>query len=226
MAAARGRARRWWPVAALVLVVLVVLLARGGGEEAVPGPPLPSRRVTIVQDDAELLHRPPARVRADVRELHALGVDWVRVTAGWSVIAPSPESPRRPRFDARDPAAYPAGAWASLDSAVAEAKAAGLRVMIDIAFWAPRWAVARPLEPGRERWGVSPGDYGDFAEAVARRYPEAVAFAVWNEPNYRIFLAPQRVRIGSRWVPESPHLSRQMLYAAAPRIRRAAPAAL
>ena len=55
---------------------------------------------TIVQDDAELLHRSAARTGATLDDLRDLGVDWVRITAGWSVIAPAPLSARRPIFDA------------------------------------------------------------------------------------------------------------------------------
>jgi hypothetical protein len=212
----------------LIAVVAAVLIARsGGGGPAAKGPALPAERVTIVQDDAEFLHRPTARVRDDAGRLRDLGVDWLRVTASWSAIAPDAASPRRPDFDATDPAAYPPGAWAGLDRAFAEARRAGLRVMIDIAFFAPRWAVSRPSgEPGREVYGVDPAAYGDFAEAVARRYSGAAAFAVWNEPNFRVFLMPQHVRRGGRWVAAAPHLYRAMLYAAAPRIRAAAPQAL
>ena len=74
-----------------------------------------------------------------------------------------------------------------------------LRLAVDIAFWAPRWAVARPgSRPDRERDAVSAGAFADFAEAVARRYPSAVAFTVWNEPNHNVFLLPQWERAGGR----------------------------
>ena len=239
------RARTRWiaaliAVAAAVLAVAAGLVLRGGEDEAPPAPALPVTRPTVVQDDALLLHRSEAETRATVEELAAIGVDWVRITAAWSVTAPDPASPTRPDFDAEDPAAYSPGAWASLDRAVRLVDAAGMRVLVDIAFWAPRWAVARPsTPPDRQRDGIDPGQYAAFAAAVARRYsgreglPAAVAFSVWNEPNYPIFLLPQwrRVERGGEpqqdgWAADSPRQYRAMLRAAAPRIRAAAPGAL
>jgi hypothetical protein len=181
---------------------------------------------TVVQDDAQLLHRPRARIAATLDDLRALGVDHVRVTAGWSRIAPRPRARRRPDFDATDPAAYPAGAWRRLDRLDRMTAARGLRLAIDVAFFAPRWAVARPGRRHRHRESFSLRDYADFAEAVARRYPDAAAFTVWNEPNLGGFLLPQWERAGGAWRPASPHRYRAMVEAAVPRIRAAAPGAL
>ena len=180
-----------------------------------------------MQDDAELLHRTPQRIAATLDDLRDLGVDWVRVTAGWSVIAPAPGAPRRPDFDATDPAAYPAGAWDSLDRVYALTRRRGMRTAIDIAFWAPRWAVARPARrAGRERDTIAVRDYADFAAAVARRYRDAVAFTVWNEPNHNAFLLAQWEPDGAGWRPASPHRYRAMVQAAVPAIRAAAPGAI
>jgi hypothetical protein len=227
----------WWHrhrVTAIALggLALVLLLVAVLGREERHPPPLGNP--TILQDDAELLHRSTARVRADMRTLRRLGVDWVRLTAGWSVIAPAPGARRAPHFDATDPAAYPPGAWAQLDRAVRLARAAGLQVLIDIAFWAPRWATSAPSRPrDRQRTGIDPAAYGRFAKAVARRYsgdygdiPGAIAFSVWNEPNFGAFLLPQWVRRGSALYVASAHRYRAMLYAAVPAIRQEAPAAL
>lgn len=225
-------------VALLALVALVVVLVvRGGGPSRPSPPPLPSQATgfpTIVQDDAQMLHTDPANIASDVRTLRGLGVDWVRITAGWSVIAPDPAATRRPSFDATDPGAYPPGAWDKLDRAVRMTAAAGMKPEIDIAFWAPRWATSRTVAPAeRQRWGIDARDYGQFARAVARRYsghyrglPAAVAFTVWNEPNNAVFLLPQRRRSGGRWAIASADEYRAMLYAAAPAIRAEAPGAL
>src|SRR5688572_12686091 len=141
------------------LLLLTAVLLTACGEDN----PQVDRRPTIVQDDAQVLHRAPAEVRRTVRELRALGVDWLRVTANWSFLAPAPGSARRPRFDARDPDAYPPGAWDKLDRAVGEARAAGLEVALDVGFWAPRWAVARPSpERDRQRDGIDPAAFADF----------------------------------------------------------------
>jgi hypothetical protein len=126
---------------------------------------------TVLQDDAMLLHGGDQGVKDAMARLRDLGVDRVRLTAGWSVIAPQPDAPQRPDFDDTDPATYPADAWANLDRAVREAHAAGLAVMIDIAFWAPRWATHDdPKATGRLRTDIDPDAYARFAAAVARRY--------------------------------------------------------
>src|SRR5215218_2372401 len=113
---------------------LVALLMAGSGVGAAPVE-------TTIQDDALLLHRSDAQVGEATRTMASLGADRVRITAGWSVLAPEPLSPRRPAFDAEDSAAYPQEGFARLDRAVREARAAGLAVQLDLAFWAPRWAV-------------------------------------------------------------------------------------
>ncbi|MDQ4041901.1 MAG: hypothetical protein M3141_09155, partial [Actinomycetota bacterium] len=220
-------------------VAATVLLS--GGDDQVP--PAVTGRPTIVQDDAQVLHRSTREVRRTVRMLRALGVDWLRVSANWSFVAPAPRSPRRPRFDATDPEAYPPGAWDELDRAVREAHAAGLAISIDVGFWAPRWATARPSpEPDRQRDGIDPAAFADFAEAVVRRYGDrAVAYTIWNEPNYQVFLRPQWRRTShafgrappegatgenggfqetAGWEVASAGAYRAMVVAAVPRIRR------
>jgi hypothetical protein len=151
---------------ALVAVLLAAGVPAAAHAAAAPAPPQ-----TILQDDAVLLHSTDAGVKDAMTQLRALGVDQVRLTAGWSVIAPQPDSPTRRAFDDTDPAAYPADSWANLDRAVRDASAAGLNVMIDIAFWAPRWATQDdPSASGRLRTDIDPAAYARFAEAVATRY--------------------------------------------------------
>jgi hypothetical protein len=126
---------------------------------------------TVLQDDAQLLHRSDDQVRASMEQIKALGIDRVRITAGWSTIAPDADAPARPNFDDTDPAAYPRDSWMNLDRAVKLAHQAGLEVMIDIAFWAPRWATHEPPDvQGRLRTEIDAGLYAHFAQAVARRY--------------------------------------------------------
>ena len=218
-------------VAALVIVAAtaVALLTSRGGVT----PPAPAR-VTILQDDAIFLHGTPAAVDAAMAQLQSLGVDWVRLTAQWSVLAPQPAAAARPSFDARDPNAYPPHVWDFLDRAVVLAQRHGMRADIDIAFWAPRWATSRAvLPPARQRWGIDPRAYADFATAVARRYsghfhglPAAAAFTIWNEPNLGVFFLPQWRRAGDGWEVASADSYREMLYAAVPAIAQEAPDAV
>ena len=213
-------------VAAVIAAATIAAALLSGDDAEEPRPA--GALLTVLQDDAELLHRDEARVAGTLEALRSLGVDWVRITAGWSEIAPEPRARRKPDFDAADPDAYPPGAWDRLDRAVRLAERRGLDVNIDIAFWAPRWAVSRESRVvERQRYGVDAAAYADFAEAVARRYPDVRAFTIWNEPNFKVFLLPQWRRDGSGgWRPASPHLYRAMLRASVPRVRRAAPDSL
>jgi hypothetical protein len=124
---------------------------------------------TILQDDGLLLFRPANEVQAAVARAKALGVDTIRITAGWSSLTRGVELPAKPEgFDARDPAAYEQARWRALDTAVRAIRGAGLRALVDIGFWAPRWATT---DPGpRARANVDPQAFADFAAAVALRY--------------------------------------------------------
>jgi len=180
-----------------------------------------------MQDDALLLHRAPAQVEATARRMAELGADRVRLTASWFALAPKPRSKRMPHFDAVDSHHYPREPWASLDRAVKAVVDAGLETQIDVAFFAPRWAVERGADKahaGHHRWAPDRRQFARFAEAVARRYsgthpdpadtgeslPAVRLWTAWNEPNHPSFLLPQWRRSGGRWVPRSPHFYRRM----------------
>lgn len=124
---------------------------------------------TVVQDDGLLLHRPAEEVAAAATRMRELGVDRVRITASWSTLTRAADAAARPAgFDARDPAAYEQARWRRLDAAIRAIHAAGLRALVDIGFWAPRWATTD--EGPRARANIDPHAYADFAAAVARRY--------------------------------------------------------
>jgi hypothetical protein len=152
-------------MSALRTLFVAALLAAAAPAAAVAAPE------TLLQDDALLLHGGDQGVKDAMVRLRDLGIDRVRLTAGWSVIAPQPDAPARPDFDDTDPAAYPAESWLNLDRAVRDAHATGLAVMIDIAFWAPRWATHDdPSANGRLRTDIDADAYARFAKAVATRY--------------------------------------------------------
>src|SRR3954454_8133356 len=209
---------------ALTCSLAALLLA---GSSVGPGHDLP----VAVQDDALLLNRAPAQVQQYMGQIAQEGGNYVRLTAGWSGLAPSPRSTRKPDapFDASDSATYPADGFRRLDTAVKAAAQAGLRVQMDVAFWAPRWAVPKASDRNdRERYSPKPAEFGLFARALARRYsgtfadpdakgtalPAVRLWATWNEPNHPAFLMPQwrRSRSGTR--PESPHVYRWLHNAA------------
>jgi hypothetical protein len=130
------------------------------------------------------------------------GASIVRINVRWAQIAPK----KLPvGFEATNPAA-PSYEWANLDAAVREATSQGLRILITV-YQAPTWAEGeeRPknAEPGS--WEPSAAAFGEFAQALARRYsgtfpdpsdpssslPAVNYYEAWNEPNLSIYLAPQ-----------------------------------
>ena len=158
----RVRPRRLAVAAACAVVVVFAAAA----------PTASAAPETILQDDAVLLHSDDAGVLQAMQELKSLGVDRVRLTAGWSVLAPNADSPTIPAgFDGTDPAQYPALIWRNLDRAVRDADSVGLKVDIDLAFWAPRWATKDLAStPDRLVTDIDPNLYAQFAKAVALRY--------------------------------------------------------
>ena len=212
-------------------IALLVAQSMGGIGTAHP------MEVTV-QDDALFLHQPPATVQRNARRLAALGADRLRITAGWSALAPSSRSRSRPaNFDATRPAQYQEGPFRALDSAVKSATAAGMAVQIDLAFWAPRWAVAKGVaRSSRQRWRPNAVEFGQFAEAVARRYdgnyadptskknrplPAVRLWTTWNEPNHPAFLLPQSERTRSgHWRDVAPHIYRALHEAAYNSLKR------
>jgi hypothetical protein len=152
---------------------------------AMPAPAGASGLETVLQDDAQLLHRPEDQLRRSLQEMRLLGVDRIRVTAGWSVLTHDPDAESRPAdFDATDPAAYEQDRWRNLDRLLILAREYGFKTMIDIGFWAPKWASDDP--PGtRGRTNPDPVEFSQFAVAVARRY--SGAFRIPQAPAMREF---------------------------------------
>src|SRR4051795_280542 len=85
-------------VGALACGLAALLIAGSGGKVM----------ETTLQDDAVFLHRRAAQVRAAARQLAALGADRLRLTAGWSAIAPRARARRMPRgrFVGSNPGTY------------------------------------------------------------------------------------------------------------------------
>ena len=208
----------------ILLAAAALILAGCGDDEERAEPQGPPTIELEMQDDSQLLYASPQGIRDAVTTMRALGVDRVRITAGWGILAPEPASTRRPAFDATDSAAYPQPNWLILDRAVMEVTRQGLDVMLDASFWAPRWATARDTGcPDRCRWQINPIEFGHFAEALARRYngdfkspltgrelPQVRLWTTWNEPNHATFLLPQQVRRNGEWVVAAAHNYRAM----------------
>jgi len=105
-----------------------------------PAAAAPNQESTF-QDDSLLVYTPPASVAQTMDKLKALGVDRLRISVFWAVVAPAAASQQKPAgFDGADPAAYPAGSWDRYDVIVALARERGLAVNFNVTSPAPVWA--------------------------------------------------------------------------------------
>jgi hypothetical protein len=136
------------------------------------------------QDDAELVYRPISRVSSTLDILQQLGVDRVRVTLFWRLVAPSATSEKKPAgFNATDPDSYPAGNWKRYDQLIRAANERGMFVNLNISGPAPDWAMPSggpkdfPLayKPNLAEWAA-------FVKAAARRYDGTFAPRNPNPP--------------------------------------------
>lgn len=160
--------------------------------------------------------------------LRRLGVDRLRLYLPWNAIAPDPTAASPPPgFDASDPAAYPQANWATYDTIMRDARVRGIGVDLTVGDPAPEWATGldAPRSPFPGVWKPSDADFAAFMRAVGTRYsgtykppgatqplPRVDFWAIWNEPNYGVDLAPQAVDDST--VEVSPRLYRGLLNAA------------
>ena len=174
-----------------------------------------------LQDDPLLVYKSPAQVASTLDELKSLGVDRIRVTVLWRLVAPDATSQTKPAgFDGANPEAYPAGTWNRYDTIVRLAAARGIAVHFNPTAPAPSWATGNPERTDlEETYDPSPAEYGAFVTAVGRRYdgtydpcagdrycdpfalpgggtnrgplPRVAFWSLWNEPNQAAWLSPQ-----------------------------------
>jgi hypothetical protein len=149
----------------------------------------------------------PVTRPSTIATLQHIGVDALRIELVWHTVAPSPNSTRRPAFEATDPAGYN---WGEYDPLIEEAHRLGWRVLLTVTSPAPLWATANPrmhslvTRPGTHQ-------FEEFMEAVGRHYGSEVSlYGIWNEPNHHEFLEPQFNANGS---PASPRIYRGLYQA-------------
>jgi hypothetical protein len=172
-----------------------------------------SSQETIFQDDNQLVFQSPARVARTLDTLRYLGVDRVRVTVFWNLIAPSAGSRNRPRFDAANPAAYPPGAFSRYDTLARLAAVRGIGVSFTVWGAVPVWAGGRTsYGPFVGHYKPSAVEFGRFMTALGRHYdgrhtgadgklvPRVSDWSLWNEGNGIHFLAPVWQRRRGQWV--------------------------
>lgn len=135
--------------------------------------------------------------KAMAAQIAQSGARWVRLDVAWATLQPNgPDS-----YDL---------AWGvpKVDKAVANARAAGLEVLLTL-YWAPEWATAGTGKAAHP----DPVAYAKAAQWVAARYKDSVrAVEVWNEQNNDRF-----------WNPADPAAYARLLKAAYPAIKAGNP---
>jgi hypothetical protein len=202
-----GRTARRVAALATALGVLVAGLAAPATSSA------SHDEFTILDPTPQLLNgESPARRFDTLDRLQALGVDSVRIQVQWRYLAPAPGSSDEPAgFDGSDPGDYPADAFDTLDSIVRGAVARGMQPLLTPTGPIPDWAGST----GRgSLFDPDPGEFEKFVQALGERYdggcvppacasdasgaplPRVDQWAIWNEPNLKTFLRPQRNAAG------------------------------
>ena len=157
-----------------------------------------------ISDDAQVLYGNPDTVFPMLKQLNT---KLLRVNLWWG--GPNGVARRKP-VNAASPS-DPAYNWDTYDRTVRYAYAYGMQPIFTV-IGTPTWA-----NPGG--WNTAPKKVADltaFVLAAARRYSgtfKAVdgttigrvsKWIAWNEPNNPVFLKPQFVRSGAKWVMQSP----------------------
>lgn len=194
------------------LLALVPLLAVLGGAGAAHGNPV---QISVMMDDDNLVYRSPKTSDRTLDAMAKLGVDHVRVTVLWKVVAERARSSRAKdrrfkRLGADDPKAYPKGNWDRYDHLVRSAGARGMGVYFNVTGPGPAWCCETPPRSERENaetWMPKPREFKNFVKAVGTRYsgkyrdenfrgkdkrlPRVSFWSLWNEPNQGGWLTPQ-----------------------------------
>lgn len=164
--------RRTWTIALIAAAMALFTAAPAGAS---------SFQEAQFQDDSLLVYPPPTEVAGTLNTLQALGVDRIRVSIYWRLVAPNPTSTQRPsNFNAADPAAYPAINWRRYDDLLRLAYQRGIAVNFNLDGPAPDWATQGSPAPGITRPVNYPSaaEYGAFVKAVGTRYS-----GVYEPPN-------------------------------------------
>jgi Family of unknown function (DUF5722) len=158
-----------------------------------------------ISDDAQILYGNPDKVFPNLAQLHT---QVIRVNLWWGgvngVARRKPANPANP--------ADPAYNWDTYDRTVRYALAYKMAPIFTV-LGTPAWA------NNSAGWNVGPTQQSDlrsFVTAAAKRYSgtyktadgttigRVAKWIAWNEPNNPVFLRPQFVRAGSKWVMQSP----------------------
>jgi hypothetical protein len=191
--------------------VLALFVAMGGGSALLAAGPAhaSNKQYSFMQDDDLLLYSGDVTRDQTLARMKQMGVQAVRVTVLWSVIANGTKDPRkhRSRRKPTDPRFYPTHNWDRYDRLVRTAKSIGLGVLFDVTGPGPSWAMGKTnIARIKKSYMPNVGYFQQFVTALGTRYsgsytsptdhqnvPRVNFWAIWNEPNQPGWLAPQAV---------------------------------
>ena len=177
-------------------ITIAMLLAAA---VAAPMADASTRQLTIMQDDGQVR----GQTARTLDEFDRLGVDIVKLNLYWDEVAPNRR--RKPAgFDGADPADY---SWSNYGEVINGIIDRGMRPFLSLGGRGPRWATGSRGRRGTYRPNAQ--EFGRFAEAAGRRFPEVDIWSIWNEPNLYSWLSPQR----RKRVPVSPSIYRRLYLA-------------
>ena len=151
------------------------------------------------QDDPLLVYGTTEQQISTLDTLKGFGVDRIRVSVFWRVLAPANDAVQKPNVDTTDPAAYQTLVWEKYDHLIQAAQARGIAVNLNFTSPVPRWASTdSPRADIQETFNPNPEEFGNFVRAVGKRYsgtynglPRVDYWSIWNEPNQAGWLTPQ-----------------------------------
>jgi hypothetical protein len=171
------------------------------------------KQISIMMDDDRLVYRDDTTRDATLRQMAAIGADYVRVTLLWSVVARDARSTkardkRFRRLKASNPKAYPKLNWDRYDRLVRAGRTLGIGIYFNITGPGPKWGHKKPPSSesaNRRTWKPKPREFYKFVQAVGKRYsgafrdendgrlllPRVTFWSLWNEPGQGGWLTPQ-----------------------------------
>ena len=148
------------------------------------------QQTSIMMDDDLLVYRDDGVAARALTQMKALGVDTVRVTVLWKIVAENARLSKaqiKPlkgrfktaaqkqarRFKATNPATYPTRNWDRFDNLVRAAGERGIRIYFNVTGPGPEWAHTKPpksMRALRNTWKPRPAAFKQFVTAVGKRF--------------------------------------------------------
>jgi hypothetical protein len=210
------------PIRAVALLALLLTLGVPALAQA------NDQQISIMQDDDLLLYRGDGVRDTALRRMASLGVDYVRVTVLWSVVADGARNTkardrRFRKLKASNPKAYPRANWDRYDRLARACATLKIGCYFDVTGPGPIWGhqiAPKSQRRNQKTWKPKPKEFYKFVQAVGKRFsgafrdendgrvviPRVSFWSIWNEPNQGGWLTPQY----ERGRPASPALYRQL----------------